>query len=169
MSIMAGVKSILPSCGLYRTTKPLPEHETTVPAGSLVYFHNHSDSGLPVVVAPDHNILNRWHFHGAGLPFRGLSWADSLVKLPAEGFYTLRKGLDFDGGSWPKSTLVQLGYTKSGDPILFIAQQRAALTENDLFFSERGVGISREQLAILEQLNIFVEPAAEGGHTTGTH
>ena len=82
---MASPKNLLPDCGLYRTTKPLPEHEKDVPAGTLVYFHNHSDSGLPVVIAPDHNIHNRWHFHGAGIPFRGLSWADSLVKLPARG------------------------------------------------------------------------------------
>ena len=95
---MAGIKSILPNCGLFRTTKPLPEHEAEVPANVLVYFHNHSDSGLPVVIVPEHNILNRWHFHGAGIPFRGLSWADTLVKLPAEGFYMLRKQLDFDGG-----------------------------------------------------------------------
>ncbi len=165
---MAGMKSILPACGLYRTTKPLPEHEAAIPAGSMVYFHNHSDSGLPVVIVPDHNILNRWHFHGAGTPFRGLSWADTLIKLPPEGFYMLRKGLDFEGGSWPKATLAQLGYTKTGDPILFIAQQRASMDENDLFFSDRGVGISREQLSILEQLSVFVEPVAEGGHAAGT-
>jgi hypothetical protein len=163
------LKSILPNCGLYRTSKPLPEHETEVPAGVLVYFHNHSDSGLPVVITPDHNILNRWHFHGSGIPFRGLSWADSLVKLPGEGFYMLRKGLEFEGGSWPKATLVQLGYTKQGEPILFIAQQRASLDENDLYFSDRGVGITRDQLAVLEALNIYVEPAGEGSHTTGTH
>ena len=123
---MATPKSLLPDCGLYRTTKPLPEHEAEVPAGILVYFHNHSDSGLPVVIAPDHNIHNRWHFHGAGIPFRGLSWADSLAKLPAEGFYMLRKALTFEGGEWPKAALVQLGYTKNGDPILFIGQVRAA-------------------------------------------
>jgi hypothetical protein len=163
------LKSILPNCGLYRTSKPLPEHETEIPTGVLVYFHNHSDSGLPVVITPDHNILNRWHFHGSGIPFRGLSWADSLVKLPSEGFYMLRKGLEFEGGSWPKATLVQLGYTKQGEPILFIAQLRASLDENDLYFSDRGVGITRDQLAVLEALNIYVEPAGEGGHTTGTH
>jgi hypothetical protein len=163
------IKNILPACGLYRTSKPLPEHETTIPASVLVYFHNHSDSGLPVVIAPDHNVMNRWHFHGSGIPFRGLSWADSLVKLPNEGFYMLRKGLDFEGGSWPKGTLVQLGYTKAADPILFIAQQRAAMDENDLFFSDRGVGVTRDQLAVLEPLSVFVEPAAEGAHTAGTH
>ena len=166
---MASVKSILPPCGLYRTTKALPDNEAAIPAGTLVYFHNHSDSGLPVVTAPDHNILNRWHFHGAGIPFRGLSWADSLVKLPSEGFYMLRKGLDFEGGSWPKGTLVQLGYTRTGDPILFIAQIRASLDENDLWFSDKGVGISREKLALLEQLQVFAEPPPEGAHTAGTH
>jgi hypothetical protein len=167
---MASVRSILPDCGLYRTTKALPEHEEEIPAGILVYFHNHSDSGLPIVIAPDHNIMNRWHFHGAGIPFRGLSWADSLTKLPAEGFYMLRRQLDFgDNQTWPKGTLCQLGYTKSGDPILFIAQVRAQLDENDLFFSDRGVGITREQLNMLEGLQVYAEPPPEGGHTTGTH
>ena len=166
---MAASKNVLPACGLYRTTKPLPDHEDEIGENTLVYFHNHSDSGLPVVVAPDHNILNRWHFHGAGIPFRSLAWADSLVRLPGEGFYTLRKALEFDGGSWPRSTLVQLGYTRTADPILFIAQLRAALDENDLFFSDRGVGIAREQLALLDALNVFVEPTDPGGHGTGQH
>ncbi|HEX7667647.1 MAG TPA: hypothetical protein VF407_24130 [Polyangiaceae bacterium] len=166
---MAQIKSMLPNCGLYRTSKPLPENEAEVPANSLVYFHNHSDSGLPVVIVPEHNIMNRWHFHGAGLPFRGLTWADSLVRLPNEGFYSLRKDLTFEGGSWPKGTLVQLGYTKAGAPILFIAQQRAEMAENDLFFSDRGVGIRPEVLASLEPLKIYEEPIAEGGHSTGTH
>jgi hypothetical protein len=166
---MASVKNILPNCGLYKTTKPLPEHETDVPAGALVYFHNHSDAGLPVVIVPDHNIMNRWHFHGTGIPFRGLSWADSLKRMPAEGFYMIRKDLSFEGGSWPKGTLVQLGYTKTGEPILFIAQQRASMDENDLFFSDRGVGIKEEVLANLEQLKIFEEPVEEGGHSAGTH
>jgi hypothetical protein len=163
------VKSLLPNCGLYRTTKPLPEHESEFPAGSVVYFHNHSDSGLPVVIAPDHNIMNEWHFHGAGTPFRGLSWADSLVKMLEQGFYSLRKQLDFEGGSWPKGALVQLGYNKSGDAILFIAQKRAQRSENSLFFSERGVPLARERLSILEPLNVYTEPQGAGGHDTGTH
>jgi hypothetical protein len=41
---MATPKNLLPECGLYRTTKPLPDNEAAVPAGQLVYFHNHSDS-----------------------------------------------------------------------------------------------------------------------------
>src|SRR5207302_10023064 len=118
---------------------------------------------------PEHNVPHRWHIHGAGVPLRGVSWADSLVKLPVEGFCMLRKALPFDGGEWPKGTLVQLGYTRNADPILFIAQARAQLDENDLFFSGSGVGISREQLAILEPLHVFVEPAPAGVHTAGVH
>jgi hypothetical protein len=163
------VKSLLPNCGLYRTTKPLPEHEDAFPPGSLVYFHNHSDSGLPVVIAPDHNIMNEWHFHGAGTPFRGLSWADSLIKMPEQGYYSLRKQLDFEGGSWPKATLVQLGYTKAGEAILFIGQKRSQRTDNGLWFSDRGVPLSRDRLSLLEPLSIFTEPIGEGGHDPGTH
>ncbi len=166
---MAKPKTLLPDCGLFRTTRPLPENEAQIPPGILIYFHNHSDSGLPVVIAPDHNVHNRWHFHGAGTPFRGLSWTDSLVRLPAEGFYTLRKALTFQGGEWPKGALVQLGYTRNADPILFIAQARAQLQENDLFFSDSGVGIQTEQLAILEPVHVVVEPAAPGVHTPGVH
>lgn len=162
-------KHLLPDCGLYRTTKPLPEHEEGIPAGILVYFHNHSDSGLPVVIAPEHNVHNRWHFHGAGIAFRGMSWADSLTKLLAEGFYVLRRALPVDQGEWPKGALVQLGYTRKGEPILFMAQVRAQLQENDLFFSDRGLSIQREQTALLEPVHVFIEPVPAGGHATGVH
>jgi hypothetical protein len=161
---MATPKSLLPDCGLYVTTRPLPGHEEKIPAGTLVSFHNHSDSGLPTVTVPDHNVHNRWHFHGAPIAFRGLSWAETLHRLTPEGFYTLRKELTFDGGKWPKGALVQLGYTQQGNPILFIARVRARLDENDLYFSDRGVGIKREQLATLEPVTVFQEPSDGSGH-----
>jgi hypothetical protein len=161
---MASPKNLLPDCGLYRTTKALPGNEERVPAGTLVYFHNHSDSGLPQVLAPDHNVHNRWHFHGPAIEFRGLSWADSLQKVPDEGFFTLRKELSFDGGKWPKGALVQLGYTKAGEAILFIARVRSRLDENDLFFSDKGVPVKADQLSILERAQIYQEPAdGQGG------
>jgi hypothetical protein len=163
------IKNLLPNCGLYCTARALPEHEAEVPAGTLVYFHNHSDSGLPVVVLPDHNIQNEWHFHGAGTPFRGLSWADTLVKLPEQGFYTLRKQFDFEGGAWPKGAFVQLGYKHDGEALLFIAQRRAQRPANDLWFAENGVPLSRDRLSLLEPASIYVEPLPEGGHRTGTH
>ncbi|AKT41395.1 hypothetical protein [Chondromyces crocatus] len=161
---MASPKPLLPDCGLYLTTRPLPGNEEKVPAGIIVSFHNHSDGGLPTVTPPDHNIHNRWHFHGPPLTFRGLTWAETLQKLPKEGFYTLRRELTFDGGKWPKATLVQLGYTQQGNPILFIARVRANLEENDLHFSDRGVGIKREQFSILEAVTVYDEPSDGSGH-----
>lgn len=167
---MAGPKALLPDCGLYLTTKPLPGNEEQFPAGLLVYFHNHSDSGLPCVLSPDHNIHNRWHFHGPSVPFRGLSWADSLKKVSPEGFYTLRRELAFEGGKWPKGALVQLGYTRVADPILFIGRVRGQLAENDLFFSDKGVPVTREQLSILEPVSVYVEPSEGDGHApSDTH
>lgn len=154
---MASAKFSLPDCGIFRTTQALPGHEEEVPAGILVYFHNHSDSGLPQVVLPDHCAHNRWHFRGPGVVFRSLAWAASLQKIPAQGFYFLKEELVFDGGSWPMHTLIQLGYTRRAEPILFIAQERAVLQENDLFFSDRGVRVEPEALDILVPLVLHRE------------
>ncbi len=79
---------------------------------------------LPSVIPPDHNVHNRWHFHAEGSVenVRSPSWIDSIEKVPEQGFYTLRRELPFDGGSWPKGSIVQLGYTRTADPILFIAR-----------------------------------------------
>lgn len=140
----------LPRCGLYRTTTPLPGHEREVPAGRLVYFHNHSERGLPRVIVPDHMVCNRWHFHGEGITFRALSWAESLHKLPAQGYYVLAAVFRFRGGAWPKGALVQLGYSRHGEPILFIAQRRADSRDNLLSFSERGVRMPDEGLSGLQ-------------------
>jgi hypothetical protein len=167
---MATPKNRLPDCGLYRTTKPLPGHEEKIPAGSLVYFHNHSDEGsLPSVLSPDHNVHNRWHFHGPPVVFRGLTWVETLESVPREGFYTLRRELNFEGGTWPKGAIVQLGYTPKADPILFIARVRSRLDENDLYFSDRGVGIKKDQLNLLEPAAVYEEPAEAGAHTSGQH
>lgn len=153
----------LPDCGLYRTTKALPGHEEKIPAGLLVYFHNHSDSGLPQVIPPDHNVHNRWHFHGPGILIRGLSWIETLVKMPAEGFYVLRRDVPLDGGGrMQKGTLVQLGYQNNGTPILFIARERNPLQENDLFFSHMGNKISRDQLSALEPVLVHREERQPG-------
>jgi hypothetical protein len=171
---MATTKNQTRECGLYRAAKALPGYEDRVPAGSLVYFHNHSANNgpLPSVIPPDHNIHNRWHFHQEGAldNIRSPSWVESLEKVPEQGFYTLRRELPLDNGSWPKGSIVQLGYTKNADPILFIAQQRAVLQENDLFFSDKGVGIKREQLSVLEPAAIYADPGDGTEHPTGpTH
>jgi hypothetical protein len=171
---MATTTTKTKDCGLYRATKALPGNEEKVPAGSLVYFHNHSSNNgpLPSVIPADHNIHNRWHFHqeGAIENIRSPSWVESLEKMPDQTFYTLRRELTFDGGSWPKGAIVQLGYTKTAEPILFIARVRATLAENDLFFSDKGVGIKRDQLSLLEPAVIYSEPGDGSEHATApTH
>ena len=168
---MATSKIQTRDCGLYRAPRALPGNESLVPAGSLVYFHNHSsnNSPLPSVIPPDHNIHNRWHFHmeGAIENIRSPSWVESLEKVPDQRFYTLRRELTFEGGSWPRGAIVQLGYTKSAEPILFIASVRASLQENDLFFSDRGVRVNRDQLSILEPAETYMEPGDGSEHPTG--
>ena len=168
---MATPKNQVRECGLYRATKALPGNEDTVPAGSLVYFHNHSENNgpLPSVIPADHCVHNRWHFHAetAINNIRSPSWVEGLEKLPEQAFYTLRRELTFEGGPWQKGVLVQLGYTKTAEPILFIARLRPSLAENDLFFSDKGVGIKREQLSMLEPAVIYSEPGDGSEHATG--
>ena len=43
------------------------------------------------------------------------------------------------------------------------------MDENDLFFSDRGVGVKPDLLPNLEPLKVYEEPAQEGAHLPGTH
>jgi hypothetical protein len=170
---MATPKTQTRDCGLYRAHKALPGNEEAVPAGTLVYFHNHHASdpnrALPSIIPPDHNIHNRWHFHAetAINDIRSPSWVDSLEKLPDQGFYTLKRDLSVEGGVYPKGSLVQLGYTRTADPIVFIARVRPTLAENDLFFSDKGVGLKREQLNILEPVIVNMDQGDGTEHEIG--
>ena len=150
----------LPVCGLYRTTRPLPGAEAEVGEGALVNFHNHSTPGMPVVLRPAFNVFNRWSWNAEPIYVRQLSWLDSLHKLPAEGYYALRRELEFDDGSarWPKGALVQLGYDRKASPLVFLAQLRHALSENTLWFAEHGVILREDQIDLLEPLSVFEEP-----------
>ena len=49
----------MPEPGLYRTTKPYPGHEDTIPEGVLVYIGVPNNGGLPFVVRPGANRNNR--------------------------------------------------------------------------------------------------------------
>jgi hypothetical protein len=140
--------------------------EERVPEGALVSFHHHpahpardgrGDGAVPLVCLPEHNVHNRWRFHRVGLPVLDERWPGTLEALPDEGFYALASELAFPGGVWPKGALLQLGYTRSADPILFLAQQRLHAVENDLFFGEEGVRVPRSSLSRLTPLVVFVE------------
>ena len=49
---------------------------------------------------------------GAIENLRSPSWVESLEKVPDQRFYTLRRELTFEGGTWPRGAIVQLGYTQ---------------------------------------------------------
>jgi hypothetical protein len=158
---MANLKNRKRDCGLYQTPNAYTDQEHRIPAGSLVYFHNHSDNGrLPSVLLPDRNVYNRWRFEGPSIEnINNLSWVEALKQIPVEGFYTLRQELTFDEGrgKWPKGSIVQLGYTRMAVPLLFMATLRARRKEHGLFFSDKGLGLTHEQLNILEPCSWYTE------------
>ncbi len=129
----------LPDPGLYRTTKAYPGHEEAIPSNSLVYVGAPSNGGLHFVVRPGSNRNNRWYWGEPTVPLRALSWVETLVKLPPEGFYTLPEEINFDGGGrWLKNALVQLGYNQEGRGIIFVGEQHEGSESNILNFSDRG-------------------------------
>ncbi len=110
----------LPPCGLYRTGRPLKSNPEEVPANRLVMFHNHSNRGIPFVQLPTHNENNTWYFseYGPGIEDDD-EFIEALEPLREQGFYFLREDLHTHDRILPKYTIVQLGYTMEGDPIIF--------------------------------------------------
>jgi len=52
----------------------------------------------------------------------------------------------------------------------FIDKDRLDLSERQAMeYWMKRWGVTRDQLALLEALQIYAEPAAEGAHTTGVH
>ena len=140
----------LPDPGLYRTTQPLPGHEDQFPAGVLVYLGQPQNGGSKFVVRPGQNRKNRWYWGEPTTPLRSPSWGKTLRHLPPEGFYTLPRALEFDGGGrWLENAIVQLGYNERGEGILFIAERHDSDESNSLRFSERGLSIDDELLDAL--------------------
>jgi len=140
----------LPDPGLYRTTQPLPGHEETFPAGVLVYLGQPQNGGVKFVVRPGQNRRNRWFWGEPTTPLRSPSWAKTLKALPSEGFYTLPKTLELEGGGrWLKNAIVQLGYNEAGQGILFVGESHENGEDNALRFSDHGIMIDD---SMLEQL-----------------
>lgn len=154
---MVAVSNVaMPRCGLYRTTRPFADD---VPAGILVNFHNHSDTNEPVLHLPVFSSFNRWQWDKKGRPVRERSYLETLHALPPEGYYMLREDVRFEDAKWPERSLVQLGYDRSGTPILFLAQRRFHLAENTLFFADRGVPWQRTEFEkALDAVVVFEEP-----------
>lgn len=157
---MAGM-SDLPPCGPYRTTIGIDQH---VPAGRLVYFHNHGDPG-PGVYLPMGWRLNRaeWAEHGHTIP--SAAWAHSLAPLAPEGFYRVTEPFACCARAcrtYEADLLVQLGYDAAAAPLLFVPEWTAA----GLAFPEVGIQIDADRLSRLALLRIVEadDDAGEGVH-----
>lgn len=143
--------------GIYKTTKFLPGHEAEVGPGELILIRTDGEFAPASVLKPVDNRFNQWQFQmpGTKIPQNSLNWGETLVKLPHEGFYRLLEEMTFgEGGKWLVNAIVQLGYTRKAEPILFIAQRRSPLSSNDLFFSDKGVKIE------LDDIDQKIEPLA---------
>jgi hypothetical protein len=140
----------LPPCGLYRTTTEVGE----IPAGRLVYFHNHGDPG-PGLYLPETWAHNRARFAASGhtMPEPVARNAASLEPLPVEGFYRVvraffccaKKCREFE-----ENLFVQLGYNGSGEAILFVPE----LNPNGMALPVNGSLVDRAQLAQLALVKV---------------
>jgi hypothetical protein len=138
----------LPDCGFYRTTTPID----AVPAGRLVYFHNHGDPG-PGIYLPESWHLNRAKFASKGTPLGDLQFAQTLQPLVEEGLYRVKEAFNCcekNCRSFSESLLVQLGYNGSGQPILFLPKWSDA----GLSFPQKGQLIDSDRIKCIVRLQI---------------
>ena len=153
---MADPETDLPPCGVYRTTQPIGE----VPAGRLVYFHNHGDPG-PGIYTPHGWKGNKARFHQQGHTLTSPGEAKSLIPLAAEGFYRVVSGFFCCGKRcrhFEPDTLVQLGYDSAATPILFMPEFRDGV----VILPERGVKIDNDRIERLACLRV---PISAGSGT----
>lgn len=136
------------SSGLYRTTLAHPLKPEAIGKDVLVFVGTRDDG--PFVVHPHYNEKNRWFWRDPVVPLTDEVWSKTLKPLRTEGYYTLPKPLNFEGGGkWLQDAIVQLGYDRTGHGILFIAERRDTAEENALWFSPHGHRIEDDLLAEL--------------------
>ncbi len=140
----------LPPCGLYRTTGQVG----SIPAGRLVYFHNHGEPG-PGLYLPAGWTGNRMRTQERGslLPSpQDVRW---LEPLPPEGFYRVLEPFyccEQHCRQFEPDLMVQLGYDASGQAILFVPE----IVEGMLAVPERGSQIDHRALSQLKLLKVAV-------------
>lgn len=145
----------LPPCGLYRTTTRLAE----VPAGRLVFFHNHGDPG-PGVYLPSGWRQNRARFDEKGVLIPGDWWAATLDPLPPEGYYRVARPFhccEKRCTTFDVDQLLQLGYTAEATPLVFVPE----LIDAVFTVPEQGTVIDRARLSCLAPLKTPVTSTAD--------
>jgi hypothetical protein len=131
-----------------------------VPAGRLVFFHNHGEPG-PGVYLPESWSLNRAQWHETGHTIPSEAWAATLVALPAEGFYRVVAPFaccEKRCREYEPDLLVQLGYDGEGEPLLFVPEW----TDGGLAIPEMGVAIDFDRLRSLAALRVVDAEPQDG-------
>lgn len=147
----------LPKCGLYRTTVDIGG----VPAGRLVYFHDHGDPG-PGVYPPTSWHLNRATFSPQGVTLPDESLGSTLHPLAPEGLYRVERAFECCPKrcmSFEPGLLVQLGYNGAAEALLFIPKW----TAHGLSFPEVGQKIDEDRVDRLAALKVVEERASANG------
>lgn len=140
--------SKLPACGLYRTVAAIAD----VPAGRLVYFHNHGDPG-PGVYIPERWLGNRAEFAARGTTLPPGFDVGALQPLPAEGFYRVTAAFHCCAKrctQFEPDAFVQLGYNGAGRPLVFTPE----LTGAAIAIPERGTPVDDDVLVHLKPLKL---------------
>jgi len=145
-----------PPCGIYRTTQALEG----IPAGRLVYFHNHGDPG-PGIYLPERWSNNRaqWQARGATVP--SPAWSATLAPIAAEGLYRVSEEFfccDKRCRKYEVGLLVQLGYDGEAHPLLFVPEW----TDAGMSFPLEGLKFEGVNLSRLEPLKVSQAAPAPG-------
>ena len=122
-----------------------------VPAGRLVYFHNHGDPG-PGVYFPERWTANRAHFAPRGTTLPMMFDVQALKPLLAEGFYRVKSAFhccEKKCMQFEPDAFVQLGYNGAGTALLFTPELGGGAVQ----IPERGTPVSDaafQHLALLK-------------------
>lgn len=106
-----------------------------------------------MILLPATNANNRWSFHDKGYLIRELGYIDSLQPVKDEGFYVLKEPIYLSRDEFiPEETLVQLGYNRAADPILFLAK----FNDDSILFPNSGLKCTAEIFDMLSEVNFRV-------------
>jgi hypothetical protein len=143
-----GTTMQLPPCGLYRTGGAIGN----IPAGRLVYFHNHGDPG-PAVYLPTGWKRNRAQWRPSGVTVDDGALVATLEPLPPEGFYRVIEAFhccDKQCRRFEVEALLELGYNAEAQPIVFTPE----LVDGMLAIPQTGSAIDSTRLSKLKQLRV---------------
>ena len=148
---------------MYRTRDAIG----SVPAGRLVYFHNHGNPGAGIYL-PERWEGNRARFSANGHTLPDEASANALEAIPAEGFYCVTEAFhccDKKCRLFEPSLFVQLGYDGAGQPILFVPELEGA----KMALPDRGVRVDANCMEKMVPLLVAQKPRQPDAHELVLH